>query len=570
MQSSIQKVRPLDRFFRLLRADRKDVAQIYWFALFDGLIYLSIPLGIQSIINFIQAGQVSASWVLLLIIVLVGIALTGIIQVVKLRITENIQQKIFARASFEFAYRITRLRTGALRNKYAPELMNRLFDIVVLQKGLSKILLDFSSALLQILFGLILLALYHPVFILFGIGLFSLLYLLMWTTARKGFRTSLNESNHKYELVYWLEEVARAMNDFKMSGNTRLPLEKTNQHVDAYTDARESHFHVLKWQYSLLVAFKVLVAAGLLIIGGLLVFEEQLSIGQFVAAEIVILTVISSVEKIVFGLDNVYDVLTSLEKIAQVTDLPVEEPSSENAFSFNAQKPISLEIKDLSWNADKTRLKELNFSVAGGERLLITGENGSGKSVLIQILSTFWMQDKGEVMYHGHLLSQWNKEDFSERVNALTAEDIIFNGSLYHNITMGRVGVEKTQVNEALHLCGLTSFVSQLPNGLDTIIVKAGAEFPDSIREKIILARSVVNKPSLLLLDEPLLHVHPKERKEIIHRLCSSEQTWTLVVASNRIEWMEECDHALLLKEDAACLPITSSYVHEIKPFVYA
>ena len=155
---------PVQRFWRLLRPDRKEIRNVYVYAFFFGLVNLSLPLGIQSIVNLIQGGQINTSWVVLVIFVIVGIAINGVLQVQQLKIAEHLQQKIFSRAAFEFAYRIPKVKLEALYRKYAPELMNRFFDVVAIQKGLSKILIDFSTASIQTIFGLILLSLYHPFF----------------------------------------------------------------------------------------------------------------------------------------------------------------------------------------------------------------------------------------------------------------------------------------------------------------------------------------------------------------------------------------------------------------------
>ena len=312
---------PVQRFWGLLKPDRREITQLYVYAIFNGLVGLSLPLGIQAIINLIQGGQMSTSWAVLVAFVIAGIAFGGFLQIMQLRITENLQQKVFTRASFEFAYRIPRFKLEALYKHYAPELMNRFFDAMSVQKGLSKLLLDFSTASLQVLFGLILLSLYHPVFIMFSVILLLLVLALFRLTYRRGLDTSLTESKYKYQIAHWLEELARTNFSFKLAGHTTLPMQRTDDMMEHYLHAREGHFRVLKLQYILMVVFKMVIAAGLLILGGILVMDQQLNIGQFVAAELIILYVLSSVEKLIMNLSELYDVLTALEKIRQLLDL---------------------------------------------------------------------------------------------------------------------------------------------------------------------------------------------------------------------------------------------------------
>lgn len=312
MAKSKNYISPVRRFWMLLKPDRKEIKNVYVYSIVNGLVNLSLPVGIQAIINLIQGGQVSTSWIILVIFVIAGIIVSGILQVNQLRITENLQQKIFVRAAFEFTYRIPKVRLESLYKHYAPELMNRFFDVMSVQKGLSKILIDFSAASIQVVFGLILLSMYHPFFIVFSLILIILIYTIFKYTGQMGLKTSLEESKYKYNVAHWLQEVARTNVTFKMAGETQLALEKTEKETSKYIAARESHFKILVQQYALMISFKVLVAAGLLIIGGILVMEQQMNIGQFVAAEIIILLVLNSVEKLIVSLEVLYDVLTSL------------------------------------------------------------------------------------------------------------------------------------------------------------------------------------------------------------------------------------------------------------------
>ena len=159
---------PLKRFFGLLKSEKKEIYAIYFYAVLNGLVSLSLPLGIQAILNFILGGRLTTSWVILVIIVALGVIFGGFLQVSQLYLSEKLQQRVFSNSAIEFAYRLPRLKMESLRGKYAPELVNRFFDTINLQKGLSKLLIDFSTASLQVFFGLILLAIYHPFFIIFS------------------------------------------------------------------------------------------------------------------------------------------------------------------------------------------------------------------------------------------------------------------------------------------------------------------------------------------------------------------------------------------------------------------
>ncbi len=540
------KLNPVKRFWLLLQPDKKEVRDVYVYAIFNGLLNLSLPVGIQAIINLIQGGSVNAAWIVLVVFVILGVALTGMMQIGQLRITENLQQKIFSRAAFEFAYRIPRIKLEALYKQYAPELMNRFFDIISVQKGLSKILTDFSTAAVQVVFGLILLSLYHPFFIAFSVILIILVYAIFRLTAKKGLKTSLNESKSKYKVAYWLEELARTNITFKLAGNTSLPLTKTDHEVGKYLKNREGHFKVLIQQYSLMIGFKVIVATGLLAIGGILVMEQQMNIGQFVASEIIILLVMGSVEKLILSLETIYDVLTSLEKIGQVTDMELEKEDGIDLLPHASGKAIDLELKDVNFRYPDQPIKTINdlsFSLKAGEKILLTGRNGSGKSTLLHLISASYTPQSGQIIYENFPQGNLNPAQLRSVIGDCQKEDLLFEGSLLSNIDMGREHATFENVQWAVKNLELSEFVNSLPEGYDTILQPEGKGLPRSVISKLLLARSIVGKPKLLLVKDIFSTLDTKDQKKIIDFITCNECGWTMIAISSNSYLASKMNH---------------------------
>lgn len=546
-------ITPLQRFWMLLKPDQKDIRNVYVYSIFNGLVSLSLPLGIQAIINMIQGGQVNTSWIILVALVVLGVAVSGMLQIWQLRITENLQQRIFTRAAFEFAYRIPRIRLEAMYKHYAPELMNRFFDTISVQKGLSKLLIGFSTALLQVVFGLLLLSMYHSFFIFFSLTMLLLVFAIFRFSGKRGLMTSLNESRHKYEVAHWLEEVARVGNTFKLAGKTDLPLDRTDKHVKDYLEARESHFKVLVSQYSLMIIFKVLVATGLLAIGGILVMEQHMNIGQFVAAEIIILSVMAAVEKLILSLETIYDVLTSLEKIGQVTDMELEQDDGVDMRDECVEGGgLQVQLRDVGFSypgQDKKTLDGLNLTMEKGQKWLVTGNNGTGKSTLLQVVAGLFDAQEGTISYNG--LPKRNLELSSLRSiigDSLSQEDL-FDGTLLDNITIGRENATFENVKWAVKNLGLEEFVRSCPKGYKTMLGPQTGKLPRSLVNKILLARSIADKPRLLLLEDAFEHMDEPERRKIIDFLTAKENGWTLVAVSSDPYLASRCKHIAIMKE---------------------
>lgn len=528
------------RFIGLLQLDKRDIFQVFYYAIFAGLVSLTLPLGIQAIIGLIQGAQISTSWIVLVVLVTLGVAFSGALQVYQMRIIENVQQKIFTRSSFEFAYRFPKMKMSELRDLYPPELANRFFDTLTVQKGLSKILIDFPAALLQILLGLILLSFYHPFFIIYGILLLLLIYIVFKFTAQKGLETSLDESNYKYKVAHWLQEIARAIVSFKLSGKTSLAMEKNDALVDEYLQHREGHFRILVIQFIQMIGFKVLVTGGLLLIGGILVINQQMNIGQFVAAEIIILIVISSTEKLILGFESFYDVLTSLEKLGQVVDKELEPQDGDtpNLESMNVElKEVSLYVKD----REKPILDNINLSIKPKETVVINGSSGSGKTSLLKMIAGVVEPTHGNVFVNDIKLKTINLNHYRGVVGQTLAEDTPFEGTILENITFGDKNIPDEDIQWAIDKTGLRDFVQDQLNGLQTVLYPEGRQISFTVAKKIVLARSIVNKPKLLILKEPLEHFDAKEAKEIMAFLTDNERPWSLVVVSQNPGWVKSC-----------------------------
>lgn len=496
--------KPYERFWALLKPDSKDITDIYLFAIIGGLLSLGLPLGIQAIINFIQAGKVSTSWFLLVGLVVSAIGFAGYMNIAQLRITENLQQRIFTRSALEFATRIPRIQLRELLLRYAPEWTNRFFDTLTIQKGVSKLLIDFTAASLQILFGLILLSFYHPFFIIFGFALLLLLAFIFRMTAKRGFVTSLDESKYKYKVANWLEEIARNRLTFKHLGSNGILLKRADSYLAGYLKSRDAHFKVLVQQYKYLIGFKVLIALALLIIGGLLVLNQQMNIGQFVAAEIIIVLVLNSVEKLIVSLEMVYDVLTAIEKIGEITDLPLD---STEGLVLEPQQALSIDIEHLRYQttwSQEPLLENLTCRFEAGKFYHIQDFEGNRAQGLFLMLTAMALPNQGQVLINGIPTSNLQAESLRAQIASLSQHDQLIYGTVLDNITMGR----DIQVASALEIAksiGLDQKVLKLTDAYQTVLNPEASTLDRQLITLILLCRALVGNPGLILWDT---HVH--------------------------------------------------------------
>jgi ABC-type bacteriocin/lantibiotic exporter with double-glycine peptidase domain len=428
--------------------------------------------------------------------------------------------------------------------------VNRFFDVPQVQKGTAKVLIDFSIASLQMIFGLLLLSVYHPLFIALSATMLFALYMLFRITGKKGMETSIVESKYKYRTAFWLQEVARAITTFKISDETDLSNKKVDKEVSAYLLARKSHFRVLMSQYTAMVVLKVLVAASLLGIGVFLVIDRQINLGQFVAAEIIILLVLGAVEKLILSMDIIYDLLTSLEKVGEVTDMPLE---AEGGFALEEEEcahGISIETQQLTFTYDGYQqpiVDKLNLKINAGEKIGITGSAGGGKSTLLKLLAGFYANYHGNIKLNGLRLQEIDRTTLHRWVGESISTETIFNASIRDNITLGR-DINDRQLLQTLKAVGLDTYIDRLPAGLQTELLPEGKRVSQNIISRIIMARATVRTPGLLLYEDMGMGLPEKEKAQINQMLVSG--SWTLIAVTNDPQLLQACDRVLRLENN--------------------
>ena len=322
---------PWQRLVSMLYYERSTINYIYIYAMLIGLIGLSLPLGTSAVFNLLSNGAMYSSTYILIAVILVGIVVGGLLLIGQLTLVEVIEQKIFAKTAIEFAFRLPRIKKKALEGENPSELINRFFDILTIQKGLTKLLVDIVAAAVQIFFSVILLSFYHPVFMVFGMFVLIAIILILILYYRRGVQTSIEESEYKYEVAGYLEEIAADLDTYRNNKEKqRQIINRTDEITANYIQARNDHFSVLKRFFISAVAMRTILMGSLLLLGSYFVVERQMTFGQFVAAEVIIVQISYAIEKLMTNLNTVFDMVTGSEKLAVVTDLELEEGDFSN------------------------------------------------------------------------------------------------------------------------------------------------------------------------------------------------------------------------------------------------
>jgi ABC-type bacteriocin/lantibiotic exporter with double-glycine peptidase domain len=548
MNERMTKRDSLTRLGKILNLEKREISSIYFFAIFSGLVQLSLPLGVQTIIGLLLGTTMVTSIYILIIGVVIGVFMVGWLQISQMRVIEKIQQRLFTRFAFEFATVIPKLKLNQTDDYYLPEKANRFFDTVTVQKGLAKLLLDVPTAGIQIGFGLILLALYHPAFILFGISLVVILWLILRSTSKYGLETSLIESKYKYLVAGWLEEIARIVIPLKYSKTNYINLERTDNYLVGYLKARTKHFGVLLLQYKSLVFFKVAITLTMLSVGSYLVINQQINIGEFIASEIVILTVIGAVEKLIGSLDNVYDVLTGLEKLSNVTELPTESTGSLKLKDNADGLSITLQNVSYSYIKEQPVLNGVNIKIPENSKIWITGNEGSGKSTLLKVMAGCFDDYQGKLLYNDIPFSNYDIKSLRNQISLYLNNNDLFLGTVLENITLRNNETSPQEILELANKLGMEGFLNSFAKGFDTIIDPMGKKLTESTLKKIMILRTLSGNRKLIILNDPFSGFDEHTKHQTLTYLSSLKNT-TILLVTNDTELKFAFTHKLYLQK---------------------
>ncbi len=533
---------PIKLFFELCKAEAGELGVIITYEVGIGLLSLTIPIGVQIVVNTIAFTQLAQPILFLALAVLFGQIVGAILKVVQVVIAEKLQRRLFTQIGMEMAYRIPRmLKSRSERH----ELVNRFFDVVTIQKSVSSLFIDGVALALQMIIGLVLLGFYHPVLLAFDLVLVSTILFIIFVLGRGAVDSSINESVEKYRVAAWLEDLASKKVTFSSKSARYFALERANEIVGNYLSARKIHFRILLRQVIGFLSLQAIANTSLLALGVWLISVNQLSIGQLVAAEIVVSTVLYSLTRFQKHLDSFYDLTAALDKVATVLDQPLEEAGLE---SISFVGPFTIEFRDVVHtfpNSAKT-LGPYNFTVQAGDKLAIHGCNGSGKSVIIDFLYGLKRPYSGVILINGHDIKGFSPEALREKI-ALIRDVELVAGSILKNLKIGHPLVSIDEINDSLRRVGIFDEIITLPQGIETIITQEGLPLSVSQTKRLMLARAILGNPGLILVDETFDGLDDNTRPFALNALFDEEAPWTVIVTSQHSGIEDRCDQILNL-----------------------
>jgi ABC-type bacteriocin/lantibiotic exporter with double-glycine peptidase domain len=486
---------PAQRLIKWMASEKREIGYIYLYAILSGILALSFPLGIQAIVSFISGGVIFNSVNLLITFVLIGIALSSALQIMQVYVVELMQRRLFATMAISFTGQIPKFLTKAVRSLNLPEQVNRFFDTLTLMKSLPKLLIDVSSNLVSVVFGLALMAAYHPFFVFYGLAILVMVGFLFKLIGHKGMASSIIESKYKYQMVAWLEDIAKNHTTFRTLPSHQLANQQTDYLLGNYLKARKKHFSVLMYHYVSLIIFKVLILGGLLIIGSQLVVNREITIGQFVASELVMMLIMGAVEKLILTIDVIYDSFTAVDKLGHFLEIESDQESDPHRIEISTIHNVEIN------NVETATFSISSLSIDKGQKVALFGFSKNQTDDLLDILEGETRPIKGAVKVNGHPVSVYHKVLYRRAVYKMS-NNHLFEADLAANVSMRLPYIHTSRSIDACRKAGIDFASPAFSKGLSTPILPNEPTFSIDIRTRILLARLFAYDASLWLIED--------------------------------------------------------------------
>jgi putative ABC transport system ATP-binding protein len=540
--------KPIRRLWNMLLLDRNDLGVITIFAAVISLLSLATPLAVESLVNTIAFGRLLQPLIVLSTLLLVFLGFAAVLRALQSWVAEIIQRRIFVRVVSDLAWRLPRAKYEEYDQTHGPELLNRFFDVMTVQKAAAGLVLDGIAIVLQVFIGMAVLAFYHPFLLGFDIVLLITMIGVVWLLGRGAVKSAIEESKAKYKVAGWLQEIARCSLSFKSPVGADWAALKVDELASEYISSRKKHFRILMGQISFALGLQALAGSVLFGIGGFLVISGQLTLGQLVAAELIVAVVVGSFAKLGKHMESFYDLLAAVDKLGHLFDLPVERQSGLTMAP--SQAPARITVQDLKYEFanGELGLTDTTFSAEPGEIVSISGPTGSGKSTLLELLYALRNPTTGFIEIDGQDLKDLHPQEYRKSVTLVQGVEIV-TATIWENLTINNSNPSRALLTGTLQDLGLREPFRAFPQGLQTTLLANGSPLSEQQQVLLMLARAMTSDARLLLIDGLLDRLPHNSITRVFKCLEMLRTKMTVIITTSRQEVLQYCDRRVVLSQ---------------------
>jgi putative ABC transport system ATP-binding protein len=529
-----------------LRQERQILLTILMYSAAVGVFSLIIPVTVQELVNTF-ALAIQPIMVVTLVSIMAGVLIfVGVFKVLQFYATDLLERRIFVRFTLAFARTFPSIQEAHFRGEYA----SRFFEIVFMQRAVASLLVDLTNVVVGGFIGMVLLVLYHPYFLVFDL-LLLLAIGVIGVLGQGGLQSTLYMSETKYATYHWFQEVADNLSHFKSSLSRDLILQKADSLAHAYVHARESRLRVLIRQYVGSLSLQVLLHTGLLGTAGWLMSKGELTLGQLVAAEVIIATLLLNLDSVVKRTYVIFYFLTALTEIHHIFSLPKDQEISDQFVSFPEGSPQGIELSvshvgglPPPW----PQTFDLTVNLKAGEKWALVSATESQRLRISRLLAGLDDPPHGTIRYNEVDIRDLHHDAVNGLRGLVLSRDVsLFEATLLENITLGRKTLSTEDLLWVLNFVDFQKEMEHFPDGLQTLVQYGAKNFSPSQTIQILLARALITRPKLLIVDGGLHEIASPQRETILSRICGVENPWTAVIVTTDLKIKSFVQHSVVL-----------------------
>ena len=513
----------------ILKPERKFYATAAIYSIGVSILTLGVPISVQALVNTVTFGVLVQPLIILSIVLLSLLIFSSTLNALQTYITEVFQRHFYTRTTVDMTVKLIEGEYNDLEELNSVKLVNRYFDVMTVQKSVTSLLTGGIDIVLQTFVGLILLAFYHPYFLVFDMILLFLLWLAWNLFWRRSAQTAVAESSSKYAAASWLEEIAKANLFFKTDKRKDYAFARSENYIEDYLVNREKHFKFYFLQNISLLAIYAVMSAFVLALGGFLVIEGELTLGQLVAAELIVTGILAGFSKSGKYLESFYDMYAAIVKISSFYEIDLEKEKRKVELNYDNLRSYDLHFDNVEVSASKYKHGHVfDYKFISGHSYFIHTEYYSSKLLLMQLAQKLITPDKGALTFGGHKFSEISASNLRDYIYVLK-EPTILEGTIEENLVVGNPDISPSQINSALEVVELTHLYTTFEDGLSQKILPSGSPLWSSQLIRLEIARIILLKPKVVILTEVFDQVETRRRKKIMQYLITHDITVLLL-----------------------------------------
>jgi ABC-type bacteriocin/lantibiotic exporter with double-glycine peptidase domain len=528
----------LARIGLLIGLETRVLAILVSYAVAIGLFSLIVPLTVQELTNTFAYSIEPIMIITFAGVMFIGLLFIGFFRVFQTSATETLFQRLYVRIALAMTEHLPRIRQEAFSSGHA----SRFMEAELLSRAIIVVLIDAINVLVSGMTGMAILVFYHPNFLIYNALLLGGFALVAVASGHGGVLATKTVSEKNYDVMTWIQDIANNRLHFKASQSTPFLIGKTDRLLGSYLEARRVRANILTWrQYRSIVVWEAVCHSGMIALGGWLLSIGQITLGQFVAAEVIVGTLLLNLDTVTRRIYAMTYILTSLDELDRVFALPKHEAFGAGA-GTSAQLPdpalygVHLTCKDIAFAYPNSPplFEHVNLEVAPGEKVAALVRSSIEKSTLALVLAGLYRPTAGVVRYNDVDL----RDVTMDRVNGsrglvLDSQPTLFDGTLEENISLGRTSIRFEDLRWAIRFVELEDEIDRMAHGLETRVDAGGNRYTKSQILRILVARAIVTRPPLLIFDGTLHNMEPSLRQVLLRRLCSKEEPWAAIFVTN-------------------------------------